>query len=102
VTVLHPEQAPVGDHEIGRRVVGEKGCDSLNPLRELSMEHHPAFSRDVIAEQHLERTEANAEEQPPEEIGNGDTTRSVVARINIVVALGVVKLARSSLDEDVV
>ena len=65
------------------------------------MEHDPAVVRDVLAQQHLQRSEPNAEEQAPEEARDRHAAAAFIAGVDVILALRVVELASLRLDEHV-
>ena len=65
------------------------------------MEHDPALTGDIAAEQDVDVVELPGKQRPPGGSADRDAVRAVVVRIDVVLALGVVELRRAALDDDV-
>ena len=87
VSVLHPEEPPVAHHHIGVMVQAEEGGNCANAILDVATDKNAALARDVIGEQDVQVVEIPGEEGPPHHSANSDAVRTLVGRVNVVVAL---------------
>ena len=105
VRVANPEQpAVVGHHEIRVVVVAQERRDRGHAIRDVAVIQHAAVGGDVVAEQNLQRLEADAEEQPPGEAADAHAVGAAVDRLDVLFPFGlrVVKLLCVRVHEHVV
>src|SRR5262249_54401861 len=97
----HPVQpAPANDQVRIAIKVQERG-DRVHPFPDLTAHHDPTLVRDIARQQEVYVTEVPGKQVLPPEAPNGDAAGAIVARVNIIFALRIVELRRTSFDYDI-
>src|SRR4029079_7743304 len=101
VGIYDPEQALVADHEIWILIQAQKRSDRLHPLLDGAPEHDPAFAGDVAADQNVWIVEEPSKESSAGDPVHWHAPRAIVARVDVLLALGVIELRGAPFDEHV-
>ena len=101
IGILHPEQPPIVDHQIGVVVEAQERGDRAYPFPDVAAEHDPAVAGDVAREQQVHILEVPGEEDSPRDPAHGNAARAVIGRVDIIFPLRIVELRRAPLDDDV-
>src|SRR6516164_3190391 len=73
----------------------------MDAVLDVAMKHDPALAGDVAAEQNVDVVELPGEQRAPRGLADRNTIRTVIRRIDVVLALGIVELRRAGPDDDV-
>ena len=89
-------------HGVGVVVEPEHRRDGVHAVRDGAVEEDAAVAAEGGGEEELCAVEARRQQQSPEEAAEGHAVRTVVARVGVDVAFGVVELVLGGVDDDVV
>jgi len=101
VGILDPVEPPAARDDVGGVVQGEVRRDRANAVLDVAMEQNSACGRDVTGHQDVGIVELPGEEGPQRHAADGDTVASAVARIGVLVALGVVEFGYAAIDDHI-
>ena len=101
IGILHPEEPPLADHEVGVLVEAEERGNRPHPFLDVATEHDPTVAGDVAGEQQVRVVEIPGEEGSRRDPADGDPAGAVIGRVDVVCPLRIVELRGAPLDDDV-
>ena len=102
VAVDHPDEPPVGpDDQVRVAVEPEERRRLLHARADVAVDHHAALGREIVRQQDVERAEARREGRLADQRVDRDAAPSLVARVDVLVAGGIVELLRARAHEHV-
>src|SRR3984893_6103234 len=102
IGILHPEEPPLADHEVGVPVEAEERGNRPHPVLNGPTEHDPTVAGDIAAEQQVQVLKIPCEEGSSSDSAHRDPARARVSRVDVVCPLRIIALRGAPLDDDVV
>ena len=101
IGVLHPEQPPFADDDVGIVVEAKERSNRPYPVLDGTAEHDATVAGNVAADQNVQVLEIPREQHSSSDPVHGDPARALVDSVDIVFAIRIVELRSAAFDDDV-